>query len=448
MPDRDSNVRIAAQQVELVIGRLDSLSTLASVGAQLFSRLLEGRFYPSALADVIESDPALACQALSLIGRRGLSVPERGFSLCRSLDELPVREIRDVLLSVQIMQPFDPDNGGDRCSIPFRKGLLLHSLAVGCCAEQIAELTLPNIDPQLAYYAGLLHDVGKFALQETMPKGFARLVKEAESAGECSCTIERRHLGTDHTVVGNHLAQRWRLPNAVMLAVWLHHSDVAAVAQDMHEARIVAVVQLADALARQVGIGQSGSFDTPEMPEPVLACLGTEIEQVRHIGRNLRATVEQKSRVLGLDLPNSVADYCQAAHAAAARFARQHSELSEENCRLQSASSHLDFAADFLLTLSPAAAPVDVAESFAARWQKFYQTGRVCLYLAPSTPREALEAVVVESLSESRIVALEAPAGLRAVPAAIAGEFAVLDARDRIEWLFEQLDVDFDVART
>ncbi|MHC4509474.1 MAG: hypothetical protein ACYTAO_11035, partial [Planctomycetota bacterium] len=80
--------------------------------------------------------------------------------------------------------------------------------------------------------------------------------------------------------------------------------------------------------------------------------------------------------------------------------------LSEENCRLQSASSHLDFAADFLLTLSPAAAPVDVAESFAVRWQKFYQTGRVCLYLAPPTPREALEAVVVESLSESRIVTL------------------------------------------
>jgi len=448
MPDRESDVKIAAKGVELAIGRLDSLSTLASVGAQLFTRLLQGRFSPSTLAETIESDPALAAQTLSLMARRGLPIPERGFSLRRSLDELPAREIRDALLSVKVMRPFDPDSGGDGRSIPLRKGLVLHSLAVACCAEQLAELTLPNIDPQLAYYAGLLHDVGKLALQETMPKGFARLVEEAESAGECSCAIERKHLGTDHSMVGNRLAQKWRLPNAVTLAVWLHHSDVAAISRDMPEARIAAIVQLADSLARQAGIGQSGSFDPPDLSERVLTCLGMEIEQVQHIGRSLLATVEQKSRVLGLDLPNSVADYCQAAHAAAAQFARQHSELSDENCRLQSASIHLDFAADFLLSLSPAAGPVEIAENFAARWQKFYQTGMVCLYLTPSAGREVLDAVLVEGLCESRIVTLEAPHESRAIPTEIINKFSVLNARDRIGWLTEQLDADFDMDRT
>ena len=448
MPDRESDVKIAAQQVERIIGRLDSLSTLASVGAQLFTRLLQGGFSPSTLAETIESEPALAARSLSLVARRGLPIPERGFSLRRSLEELPAREIRDALLSVGVMRPFDPDGGGDLRSIPLRKGLVLHSLAVACGAEQLAVLTLPNIDPQLAYYAGLLHDMGKLALQETMPKGFARLIEEAESAGECSCAIERKNLGTDHSVVGNHLARKWRLPNAVTLAVWLHHSDVAAISRDMPEARIAAIVQLADSLARQVSIGQSGSFDPPELSERVLTCLGIEIEQAQHVGRSLSAAVEQKSRVLGLDLPNSVADYCQAAHAATAQFARQHSELSDENCRLQSASSHLDFAADFLLSLSPAAGPAEIAENFAARWQKFYQTGRVCLYLTPSAGGEALDAAVVEGLGESRIVTLEAPREARAIPAEITNKFAVLNARDRIDWLTEQLDADFDMDRT
>lgn len=448
MPDRLSNIEIAAQQVELVTGRLGSLSTLPCVGAQLFIRLLQGRFSPSALADLIESDPALAACILSLISRRGLPLPKTGFSLRRSLDELPAHEVRDAVLSVKVMQPFDPDNGTDRHSIPFREGLLLHSLAVACCAEQLAELTVPNIDSQLAYYAGLLHDIGKLALQETMPKGFARLVEEAESAKECSCTIERKHLGTDHAVVGNHLAQKWQLPDAVTLAIWLHHSDVAAISQDMPEARIAAVVQLADSLARQLGIGQSGSFDSPKPPEAVGEFLGIDIEQLQHIGRSLAATVEQKSKVLGLELPNAVADYCQAAHAAAAQFARQHTELSDENCRLQSASSHLNFAADFLLSLSSAASPVDIAENFAVRWQKFYQTGMVCLYLAPSAERQTLDAVLVENLSQSRIVALDAPGESPAIPKEIANGFAVLSAGDHIDWLSEQLDVDFDTSRT
>ena len=383
MPERFSDVKIAAQQVELVTGRLSSLSTLPCVAAQLFTRLLQGRFSPSALADLIESDPALAARILCLVSRRGLPLPKTGFSLRRSLDELPAHEVRDALLSVKVMQPFDPDDG-DRRSVPFRRGLLLHSLGVACCAEQLAELTVPNIDPPLAYYAGLLHDIGKFALHETMPKGLARLVEEAESAKECSCTVERKHLGTDHAVVGSRLAQRWQLPDAVTLAIWLHHSDVVTISQDMPEARIAAVVQLADSLVRQLGIGQSGSFDSPEPPQAVGEFLEIDAEQLQSVGRNIWTAVEQKSKVLGLELPNAVADYCQAAHAAAAQFARQHGELADENCRLQSASSHLNFAAEFLLGLSSAATPVDIAENFAVRWQKFYQTGVVCLYLPPS----------------------------------------------------------------
>jgi hypothetical protein len=55
MPDRLSNTKIAAQQVELAVGRLDSLSTLPCVGAKLFSRLRQGQFSPSSIIDIIES---------------------------------------------------------------------------------------------------------------------------------------------------------------------------------------------------------------------------------------------------------------------------------------------------------------------------------------------------------------------------------------------------------
>ena len=447
MPDRESDVKVAAKPVELAIGRLDSLSTLACVGAQLFTRLVQNSFSPSALAEIIECDPALAARSLCLVARRGLPVPERGFSLRRSLEELAAGEVRDALLSVGIMPPFDPDSGGEPRAVPLRKGLVLHSLAVACGAEQLAVLTVPNIDPQLAYLAGLLHDLGKLALQDTMPKGFTRLVEEAQAAAECFCFVERKSLGIDHTIVGNHLAQKWRLPDAVTLAAWLHHSDVATICRDIPEARIAAVVQLADTLARQAGVGQSGSFDPPELSERLLACLGIESEQAEHVGRTLAEAVEQKSRILGLDLPNSVADYCQATHAAAAQLARQHAELSDEKCRLQSAASHLDFAADFLQSVSPAAGPAQIAENFAGRWQKFYQTGMVCLYLNPPAGGETLDAVLVQGLGESKIITLEAPQDSRAIPIEITNTFAVLNARDHLDWLADQLEAEFDMER-
>jgi len=448
MPDKLSNTTTAVQQVELAVCRLDSLSTLPCVGAQLFSRLVQGQFSPSSLADIIDSDPALTAMILSIISRRGLSPPEGRFSLRQAIDKLPAHDIRDAVLSIKVLQPLDLDIGANRPRFQLKKGLLLHSLAVACCAKDIAEMASPQMDSQLAYCAGLLHDIGKLALQDTMPKSFARIIEEAESTNESFCPVEQKHLGADHTIIGKHLAQRWQLPNTVALAIWLHHSETVTISQEMPEARIAALVQLADSVARRLSIGQSGSFDSPRPQEQIAEYLGINVERLEQIRRNLPAAVEKKSEVLGLDLPNTLADYCSAAHSAAAQWARQDTELSLENRRLQSASSHLDFAADFLLGVNSISRAVDIAENFATRWQRFYQTGMVCLYLVPSLSLQTLEAVVVENLSQSRQVSLEAPTETPPIPKAITNNFAILNAHDHIGWLFDQLDVDFDVSRS
>ena len=446
-----------ARQVELAIGQLESLSTLPCVAVQFLDKLLQPQFSPSAIADIIESDPALTAKILSLIARQGVSLADEEFSLRHALDRLPAQEVRDALLSVKVLRPFDFDNVPDSDSILPGKELLLHNLAVACCAKEIAEVVSAQIDSQMAYYAGLLHDIGKLALEETMPKSFARIIEEAKSTKSCSCDVEQKHLGADHTIFGKHLAQKWQLPNEITLAIWLHHSDTGAICENMPEARIAAVVQLADCIARQSGIGQSGSFDVPEPAGTAIQALAISDQQLRQIRRILPELVEEKSKILGLDLPNSAGAYCDAIHTAVARLAGDNTKLSLENRRLQGDSSHLNFIADFLLSINANSTAIDIAENFAVRWQKFYQTGTVCLYLAPPAPdkdirgpagSQTLEAVVVERLSQSKIVSLSVPEGTPAIPKALTSGFAILDAHNYIDWLFEQLDVDFDPDRT
>ena len=198
---------------------------------------------------------------------------------------------------------------------------------MACCAREIAGAVSPRADSELVYYAGLLHDIGKLALRETMPKSFSRIFEQAESEAVSLRTVEERNLGLDHTIVGKHLAQQWRLPNAVVLAAWLHHGDTVTICQDMPEAWIAAVVQLADSVARASNVGVSGSFDLPEAPEPIARCLGIDIEQIRQIGENLAGAVAEKSKVLGLNSPNALVDYCRATHTAAGQLAAKHAEL-------------------------------------------------------------------------------------------------------------------------
>lgn len=445
----------AARQVELAIGQLESLSTLPCVAIQYFSKFSQSRFSCADLADLVESDPALAAKIFWLSHQQGVNLPGLKFSLRLALDALPAPLVRQAILSVKV-GPWGCESG--QGAVAPGKDLLLHSLAVACCAEYVAEILPVRIEPKLAYYAGLLHDIGKLALQEVMPKSFIQIIQEAKSAGAGSCVVEQKYLGTDHSALGRILAQKWHLPEAIGLGIWLHHSDTEIIAQNVPEAAIAHIVRCADSIARLTDIGQSGSFDSPELLAPasgrgapadrrgltIAQALAVTFEQLQQIQNRLADAVREKTKVLGLDLPNAATRYCQFAHAAAGRFAQQQADLSQENRRLLTASSHLDFTTDFLLSVSPIDTAIAVAENFAVRWQRFYQTGAVCLYLAPAERCESVGAVVVESLGQSRMITLNVPADSRPIPEAIANRFAVLDAADHVPWLLQQLDAEFD----
>jgi signal transduction histidine kinase/HD-like signal output (HDOD) protein len=442
MSDSSGQAAIAGQ-VELSVGRLDALATLPSVAAQYLTRLVRPEFSPAVVLDIIESDPCIACRFFTILDEHHGD----GSSFRRAIEQLPADVVRNTLLSLNVLPVCDAgDEAADK--IEQRAGLLLHGLAVACCARAIAEVLPSSIDAPTAYYAGLLHDIGKFAIAQALPRGFARIIEQAQSAGQNSCSIEQEQLGIDHAIVGKRLSQRWRLPHAVYLATWLHHSDTAAIAQAMPEARIAQVVQLADGAVRHWRIGSSGSFDSPEPLEESAASLGLDASRCQRIRQDVTDQVRQKAELLGLDRHDARSAYCESLHAAALRFARQQSELSAENRQLQIASSHFDFAKEFLLGTSEAATALDLALNLAKSWQRFYQTGKVCLYLAPAGSQVRIQAAIVEDFQHSRLVCLDAPQQAAIIPKTAGDEPSILEVDDQLDWLFDQLDVEFDVERT
>jgi putative nucleotidyltransferase with HDIG domain len=435
---------VAARQVELAVTGLPSLSTLPCIAIQYLPKLSQGHFSPSSVADIVESDPALASRVFSLSYQHGIDLPNLNFSLRLALDRLPSHLVRDAILSVGVYA----ESGDESPTTLRREELIVHSLAVACCAKNIAGLSSLRISAELAYFAGLLHDIGKLALQEVMPKSLSRIVEDAKSTKAGSQSMELKHLGTDHTLLGKALAQRWHLPDAVGLAVWLHHSDTAAIAQRLPEARIAQVVQLADAIARQLGVGRSGSHDEPQLPEKSAQMLGISTEQIEQIRRKLPDQVREKSNVLGLALPHAWSRYCKFVHSAAVQFARQQTDLSLENRRLQNIANDLDFFRDFLLGVDPSVGAIETAETFAVRWQRFYQTGMVCLYLVPYEPSPILEAAIVESLGQSRTVVLDVPEGSPPIPQEITNQFRILNAHEYVAWLLDELELELDQRQT
>jgi HD-like signal output (HDOD) protein len=106
-----------------------------------------------------------------------------------------------------------------------RTNLWRHFIAVGICARLIAmRLRLANFED--AFLAGLLHDLG-IILEDQHAQGQFAAAMLALDPNRTLIEIEREHLGFDHTLVGDRLAARWRMPESVQAAMRYHHSSSA-----------------------------------------------------------------------------------------------------------------------------------------------------------------------------------------------------------------------------
>src|SRR5205085_7706773 len=106
---------------------------------------------------------------------------------------------------------------------------------------------------------GLLHDIGKLAINSQSPTKVAQLWRPAGlvgggigTGGESWLARERRLFGADHAFMGAFLAARWQLPDDLADAIRLHHLPPEVSLDTLVEPirRAVEVVHVANQLVK------------------------------------------------------------------------------------------------------------------------------------------------------------------------------------------------------
>lgn len=432
----ESSYSTVTREVELAVRRLGALSVLPATANRFAAGLVEMSLDPDELIELVESEPALGVMVFDLAVRQTKSGGI--YSIRSAVEQLTLRAIRDAFFSLGIYWP--ADGNGER--VQFRRQLILNAAAVGSCARQIAEISQSGIDPDTAYTAGLMHSLGNLALDEAMPRSFATMIAQARGQGVNISDVQNENISLDYTILGKRLGARWHLAEQIQTAIWLHNISPQTIAQAIPQPQLAQAVHLAYLLARKFEIGQSGSFDTVEMPrEEILP--GLSPLKLESIGISVKQRLEAAGQVA--DSSDELAAYSGTIRKMASKLAVEGTKAMQESKRARTKSSHFDFTKEFLAGLTPVSEPIEIAERFACQWQKFYQTGTVCLYLTDNGG--PVDAVVMEN-NRSSMVCLRPRENEPVIPQQIAGKFAIIDAADVCDWLFEQLQVEFDISQT
>lgn len=111
--------------------------------------------------------------------------------------------------------------------------------------------TIKYPNPEEAYIAGLLRDIGKTILNDHMEREYAEVLLKVEQEEITFLDGEREVLGFDHAEIGEKVAEKWNLPRALVDAIGHHHTPDLANINPV----LVSIVHVADAITMMMGVG-------------------------------------------------------------------------------------------------------------------------------------------------------------------------------------------------
>jgi HD-like signal output (HDOD) protein len=150
--------------------------------------------------------------------------------------------VKALALSVQVFSSFQTDDVKRlKLSRVWPHSLSTASLARKVAVRQKAESAVVD----LAFTAGLLHDMGKLILATNVADEYQDVLTRVADTKLKDWQGEYIAFGVTHAEVGGYLIGLWGLPDALVEAIALHHRPASAIEKKFGP---LAAVHLADAL--------------------------------------------------------------------------------------------------------------------------------------------------------------------------------------------------------
>lgn len=202
---------------------LKRVPPMPASGSRFLAKLARRDAEVEELAAMVKSDPMLAGRVLQLANSGAYGRVRRIQSIPHAIAFVGVSTLRRHAISWTISGVLKRLPAVPHWSLT---KYTMHAEAVATFADLLCE-RMPVPESEGAYVAGLLHDIGKFALCAVANDeiGLALSMRDMSPRPVTEC--ERQMLGIDHAEISSMAAQIWNFPEAICTAIRFHHEPQA-----------------------------------------------------------------------------------------------------------------------------------------------------------------------------------------------------------------------------
>lgn len=212
------------KSLDKALKRIRDIPSLPDVVSRTLEVMVNPATPASEIARLISYDPGLTSKVLRIVNSAAYGFQRQISSVQHGIMILGFNTVRGLVLSASIFKLFEAIDDARGLN---HRDFWEHSMAVAMASRLIAKrFRLTGMDD--AFSAGLLHDIGKMALDVYFQNEYHQVLNMARlnkrpCHGEAFLEVEQRYLGVDHCQVGEALANKWRLPVTITAVIAHHH---------------------------------------------------------------------------------------------------------------------------------------------------------------------------------------------------------------------------------
>ena len=232
-------------QLRKIVGGLGTLPSAPRLYQALTAALSDPEVDIKKLAAIVKQDVALSTRVLQFVNSAYCGLVQRISSIEAAIVHFGLNTMRHLALTVEVFRSFAGAGASE-----FEQAEH-HALLTARIARKLAP---KPFEADLAFAAGLLHDVGKLVLMSRARELYQRAVEQAQRSGVSGSVAEKDVLGATHAEIGAYLLGLWDLPHEIVESAAFHHSldRTGRSGFDM-----TAIIMLADTLAHDAA-GEGG----------------------------------------------------------------------------------------------------------------------------------------------------------------------------------------------
>jgi len=171
--------------------------------------------------DVVHNDANLTARVLKVVNSAAFGLMTPVVTLDRAITLLGERVVVGIAIGDSAGHLFQKSLTGYESE---KGDLWRHDLRAAIASREVARRGRADVSADLAFTAGLLHDLGKAFLSDFMENTANAIIERIENRDSADyLKAEEELLGIDHAEAGYMLAEYWNLPQPLQMVIRHHH---------------------------------------------------------------------------------------------------------------------------------------------------------------------------------------------------------------------------------